>query len=256
MASPAGFEPATCGLEIRCCYPAELRGRDGTLVAQDRVPAPVPTPARRELANPRRRCACSTARARPLGPGGASLRANRWTGGLTGGAKVMSIKRILVPLPGFADHSGEIEMALATGQALQAHVESLFITQPPPPPRAGDISRRSALAATYVNTAAEEQEQLARTARERFAGACTTRGIPLLPAGEAPAALPAASWHQVEGSYLGVAVPRAAAFDLMVAASAIVMESLKAIAEQALLRTRRPVLLSPSHPRTYLTHPA
>jgi hypothetical protein len=27
MASPAGFEPATCGLEIRCCYPAELRGR-------------------------------------------------------------------------------------------------------------------------------------------------------------------------------------------------------------------------------------
>src|SRR5215470_11888640 len=29
MASPAGFEPATCGLEIRCCYPTELRGRDG-----------------------------------------------------------------------------------------------------------------------------------------------------------------------------------------------------------------------------------
>src|SRR5262249_58259278 len=29
LASPAGFEPATCGLEIRCCYPAELRGRDG-----------------------------------------------------------------------------------------------------------------------------------------------------------------------------------------------------------------------------------
>jgi hypothetical protein len=29
MASPAGLEPATCGLEIRCCYPAELRGRDG-----------------------------------------------------------------------------------------------------------------------------------------------------------------------------------------------------------------------------------
>src|SRR5262249_20282605 len=27
MASPAGLEPATCGLEIRCCYPTELRGR-------------------------------------------------------------------------------------------------------------------------------------------------------------------------------------------------------------------------------------
>src|SRR6516164_1962826 len=29
LASPAGLEPATCGLEIRCCYPTELRGRDG-----------------------------------------------------------------------------------------------------------------------------------------------------------------------------------------------------------------------------------
>src|SRR5262249_8072858 len=29
VASPAGFEPATCGLEIRCCYPTELRGRAG-----------------------------------------------------------------------------------------------------------------------------------------------------------------------------------------------------------------------------------
>src|SRR6266545_4542292 len=32
VASPAGLEPATCGLEIRCCYPAELRGRAGKLL--------------------------------------------------------------------------------------------------------------------------------------------------------------------------------------------------------------------------------
>ena len=37
LASPAGFEPATCGLEIRCCYPAELRGHDRELVSQDEV---------------------------------------------------------------------------------------------------------------------------------------------------------------------------------------------------------------------------
>jgi hypothetical protein len=42
------------------------------------------------------------------------------------------------------------------------------------------------------------------------------------------------------------AVQRAAAFDLMVAASATVMESLMAIAEQSLLQTRRPVLLAPA----------
>jgi hypothetical protein len=37
MASPAGLEPATCGLEIRCCYPAELRGRDRKLLPQERL---------------------------------------------------------------------------------------------------------------------------------------------------------------------------------------------------------------------------
>jgi len=37
-----------------------------------------------------------------------------------------------------------------------------------------------------------------------------------------------------------IAVQRAAAFDLMVAASATVMDSLMAIAEQSLLRTRPP----------------
>src|SRR5215469_16332403 len=36
VASPAGLEPATCGLEIRCCYPAELRGRDLKAFTQDR----------------------------------------------------------------------------------------------------------------------------------------------------------------------------------------------------------------------------
>jgi len=51
-------------------------------------------------------------------------------------------------------------------------------------------------------------------------------------------------------------VPRAAAFDLVVAASANVMESLRALAEQALLRTRRPVLLSPSRPKIDFTDSA
>jgi hypothetical protein len=42
LASPAGLEPATCGLEIRCCYPTELRGRDRKLLPQDRRRLPAP----------------------------------------------------------------------------------------------------------------------------------------------------------------------------------------------------------------------
>lgn len=173
----------------------------------------------------------------------------------------MSIKRILVPLPGSADHAGEIDIALSAAEALKAHVEALFITQPPPPTRSGisvsDIAYRGgAVAAASANWWAEEQDRLARGARERYAQACAARGIPILAAGEEPRALPVASWHEVEGFYLGVAVQRAAAFDLIVAASAAVMEALEAIAEQALLRTRRPVLLSPSHQQTRLTDAA
>jgi nucleotide-binding universal stress UspA family protein len=55
---------------------------------------------------------------------------------------------------------------------------------------------------------------------------------------------------------VGTAVARAAAFDLLVAASAAVMESLGAIAEQSLLQTRRPVLLAPSRLTSALTDTA
>ena len=44
----------------------------------------------------------------------------------------MSIKRILVPLPGSASHTGQIETALSAAKALGAHVQALFISQPPP----------------------------------------------------------------------------------------------------------------------------
>ncbi len=43
----------------------------------------------------------------------------------------MSIKRILVPLPASVDHTGEVETALTAAKALGAHVEALFISQPP-----------------------------------------------------------------------------------------------------------------------------
>jgi nucleotide-binding universal stress UspA family protein len=142
-------------------------------------------------------------------------------------------------------------MALTAAKALEAHVEALYIAQPPPAPRVrvtgGELAygARSA-AAPQLDWYPEERERLGREARDRFAQACAAKGIPLLAANDEPGVLPAASWRETEGPYVDIAVARAAAFDLMVAASAAVMESLKDIAEQSLLRTRRPVLLAPS----------
>src|SRR2546421_3372520 len=161
---------------------------------------------------------------------------------------LMSIKRILVPLPGSASHTGEIETALSAAKALGAHVQALFISQPPPVTRGGvSVSElgRSAIVAS-VNWHAEERERTARDAREVFAQACAAVGIPMLSADDEPGSPLAASWREAEGSYVEIAVQRAAAFDLVVAASGSVMESLMPIAEQSLLQTRRPVLLAPA----------
>src|SRR5258707_11801949 len=50
----------------------------------------------------------------------------------------MSIKRILVPLPGSAgQHTGQIETAMSVAKALGAHVQALFISEPPPVTRGG-----------------------------------------------------------------------------------------------------------------------
>src|SRR3981189_31744 len=160
----------------------------------------------------------------------------------------MDIKRILVPLPGSADHAGEIDTALSAAKALEAHVEGLFLNTTPPNPHRAVPFTRGAVVATSVNWWAEERDRLAQAARAQFEAACTARGIPILSPSDGPRALPAASWREVEGAYLSVAVQRAAAFDLIVAASGVVMESLKEIAEQGLLRKRRPVLPAATPP--------
>jgi nucleotide-binding universal stress UspA family protein len=164
----------------------------------------------------------------------------------------MSIKRILVPLPGSASHSGEIEMALSAAKALGAHVQALFISQPPSVTRGGVSVSELGRTAT-VASLAEERERTARDAREVFAQACAKVGIPMLSANDEPGSPLAASWREAEGSYVEIAVQRAAAFDLVVAASASVMESLMAIAEQSLLQTRRPVVLAPARLQSDLT---
>ncbi|MFG3596048.1 hypothetical protein [Bradyrhizobium sp. RDI18] len=167
----------------------------------------------------------------------------------------MSIKRILVPLPGSASHTGQIETALSAAKALGAHVQALFISEPPPVTRGGLTATEMGRTATVAlaNRHAEERERAARDAREVFAQACAAVGIPMLSVSDEPGSPLAASWREAEGSYVEIAVQRAAAFDLMVAASATVMESLMAIAEQSLLRTRRPVLLAAASLQSDLT---
>jgi nucleotide-binding universal stress UspA family protein len=173
----------------------------------------------------------------------------------------MAIKRILLPLPSSADHSSEMDTALSAAKILQAHVEALFITEPPSPAAVrargiGDMTYGPTAAAEQIDTIAEERERLVQDARERFARACASNGVPLRRGSEDMGALPAASWHEAEGTYVNVAAPRAAAFDLVVAASAAVTASLSDIAEQSLLQQRRPVLLSPSRFTTTWTSTA
>jgi nucleotide-binding universal stress UspA family protein len=176
-------------------------------------------------------------------------------GGTAGGSKIMSIKRILVPLPGPIGHTGEIDIALSAAKALGAHVEALFISQPPVTRGGVSVSEYGGGTATVaaINRYAEERDRIAGDARERLARACAAVGIPILSANDAPGAPLAASWREAEGPYVEIAVQRAAAFDLIVAASATVTESLMAIAEQSLLQTRRPVLLAPSRLQSDLT---
>ncbi|MGY4285224.1 DNA-binding XRE family transcriptional regulator [Bradyrhizobium sp. LM2.7] len=72
----------------------------------------------------------------------------------------MSIKRILVPLPGSAgQHTGQIETAMSVAKALGAHVQALFISEPPPVTRGGLTVAEMGQTATAasVNWHAEER---------------------------------------------------------------------------------------------------
>lgn len=166
----------------------------------------------------------------------------------------MSIKRILVPLPGSfehgVNHAAEIETALSAAKALGAHMEALFIMPPPPMNRGrvniGEIGYRTATAVAPNNWYAEEHDRILRDAHESFVRACAASGMPILSANDEPGMPLTAAWSEAEGYYATIATQRATAFDLMIAASATVLEQLKEIAELSLLQARRPVLLAPA----------
>jgi nucleotide-binding universal stress UspA family protein len=167
----------------------------------------------------------------------------------------MSIKRILVPLPASVDHTSEIATALAVAKQLEAYVEALCISEPMQP-SAGYVQEGYAARITRPAAAViEERERRVQEKRQQFVLACAAESIPVL-ADATVTQLPAAAWHEAEGEYEKIAVERAGAFDLMVATSAAVIAVLKDIAERALLRTQRPVLLAPQNFTGSLSGPA
>jgi nucleotide-binding universal stress UspA family protein len=173
----------------------------------------------------------------------------------------MSIKRIFVPIPSTAEQSCEIETAVVAAKALDAYLEALFIAPTPPPASrvaagAGPYGYGTAAARAAANDFAAYQEQMTEAARERFTQMCAAHAVPVVTAGKAITSLPAAAWRTAQGAFAEVAARRAAAFDLIVAASAAVLDSLKEIAERSLLHARRPVLLAPARLQTPLTGPA
>src|SRR5438552_12384272 len=142
--------------------------------------------------------------------------------GMHGGSKAMSIKRIFLPLPGSVDNAAQMDMALTAAKALDAHVEALFISEPPPPARttrATQIYAERLAVARPLDLYAEERERLTREGRDRFASMCASAAVPLLAATEVPTALLSASWREAGGSFEAMAAGPGGSFDLSRAAA-------------------------------------
>jgi nucleotide-binding universal stress UspA family protein len=188
-------------------------------------------------------------------PIAARLRNQLWQIAAEREATIMSIKRILVPIPGSFEQSAnptvEIETAISAAKALGAHMEALFIMPRPVINRRqtsiNELGYRTSTAAAVapVNWYAEERDRMLREVHETFERICAAGSIPILSEKDEPGTPLTAAWGEAEGEYATIATQRAAAFDLIIAASSTILEQLKEIAELSLLQTRRPVLLAP-----------
>ncbi len=162
----------------------------------------------------------------------------------------MSIKRILVPFPRGTRPDEEIALALSAATFLESHVEALFISEPPEPPTSGmaygEVARMGQVSVAGLRTSpVEEQERAARAAHDAFERACGLAHVPLLDEGADIGAMPSARWREAEGRYSTITVGRASGYDLIIAGSAAVSDTLRNIAEATLLQAGRPVLLAP-----------
>ena len=173
----------------------------------------------------------------------------------------MAMKTILVPIPDTAVNTAAIEIALVVAKAVGGHVEGLYIETPQPvtPPsgrltgyeaaRYAGAGPRAQFAEEEFARAAEARERAAEQARAEFQRVCAAHGVPVC-APDAFDPLPSGSWRQALGSYASAVTARAPAYDLMVVPNPSTTTPARAIAEQTLLETGRPVLLSPARPES------
>jgi len=171
----------------------------------------------------------------------------------------MAMKTILVPISDTAVNTAAIETALVVAKAVGGHVEGLYVETPQPvtPPsgpltgyeaaRYAGTAPRARFAEEEYARAAEARERAAEQARAEFQRVCAAHGVPVC-APDAFDPVPSGSWRQAQGSYASAVTARAPAYDLMVVPNPSTTTPARAIAEQTLLESGRPVLLSPSRP--------
>lgn len=164
----------------------------------------------------------------------------------------MSIRRILLPIPGNSNPVEEIQLALSAATYLDAHVVALFISEPVSTPalqHAGavaEFSRSLPPQDTFrEGELADAGERVMRDMQDQFKRACGSNHIPLIKSGATIDTFPSARWEETSGDYSVIAVKRASSYDLVVAGSRVMGASLKEVAEASLLQTGRPVLLAP-----------
>ena len=169
------------------------------------------------------------------------------------------MKTILVPIPDTVGTTAAIEIAVMVAKAVEGHVEGLYIETPAPitlrTERLGgyEATREVGLASAAQRAqeeaarAAEARERAAEQARAEFQRACAAHGASVCPR-DAFDTVPSGSWHQTQGSYASAVTARAPSYDLMVVPNPSTTTPARAIAEQTLLETGRPVLLSPARP--------
>jgi nucleotide-binding universal stress UspA family protein len=169
------------------------------------------------------------------------------------------MKTILVPIPDTAVNTAAIETALMVAKVVGGHVEGLYVETPQPvTPRSGSLTGyeaaryagaapRAQFAEEEFARAAEARERAAEQARAEFQRVCAAHDVPVC-APDAFGPVPSGSWRQTQGSYASAVTARAPSYDLMVVPNPSTTTPARAIAEQTLLETGRPVLLSPARP--------
>jgi nucleotide-binding universal stress UspA family protein len=171
----------------------------------------------------------------------------------------MAMKTILVPIPDTAVNTAAIETAVMVAKAVAGHVEGLYVEAPASiAPRSGPLTgyeaarytgaaSRAQFAEEAFARAAEERERAAEQARAEFQRVCAAHSVPVC-APDAFDSVPSGSWHQTQGEYASAVTARAPSYDLMVVPNPSTTTPAREIAEQTLLGTGHPVLLSPSRP--------